>query len=61
MTRMIVSLILASPSTENPQHVPHLLLPLLKFGHGVPLIAGVLVVVMLLCYAFFKLAHMRSA
>jgi hypothetical protein len=49
----------ASAPSEAPKHIPHLLVPLLKFGHGVPAIAGLLVVVLLVSYAFFKLAHMR--
>ena len=59
---MSASLFLAAPPpSEAPKHILHLLVPLLKFGHGVPAIAGLLVVVLLVSYPFFKLAHMRPA
>ena len=40
---------------------PHALLPLLRYGHGVPLIAGVVMVVLLVCFAFFKLSQLRPS
>jgi hypothetical protein len=57
---MIASLFLAGPS-EPSKHIPHALIPLLRFGHGVPVMACLLAVVLLLCYAVFKLSQMRSA
>ena len=58
---MLASLFLADPApSEAPKHLPHLLIPLLKLGHGVPVIAGLLIIVAAVSYAFFKLAHMRS-
>jgi hypothetical protein len=57
---MIASLVLASPTGgESHKHIPHALLPLLKYGHGVPLMAGVAMVVLLICFAFFKLTQIR--
>lgn len=50
-----------APAGEPPKHIPHSLIPLLKFAHGVPLIVGLLVIVLLIFYAGFKLTHMRSA
>ena len=59
---MIALLVLADPSSSQPsKHIPHALIPLLKFAHGVPAIAGLLLVVLLICYTFFKLAQIRSA
>ena len=59
---MPASLFLAgSAPSEAPKHIPHLLVPLLKFAHGVPAIVGLLVIVLLVSYAIFKLAHMRPA
>jgi len=55
---MIASLLLANPS--DSKHIPHALIPVLRFGHGVPLIAGLLLVVLLVAFAFFKLAQLRS-
>jgi hypothetical protein len=47
--------------TERSKHLPHLLIPLLKYGHGVPAITAVPVILLLVGYAFFKLAQIRSA
>jgi hypothetical protein len=55
---MIASLLLANPS--DSKHIPHALIPVLKFGHGVPLIAGAVLVVLVLAFALFKLAQFRS-
>lgn len=55
---MIASLFLADPS--EPKHIPHALIPVLRFGHGVPVIAGLLLVLLLVCFAFFKLSQIRS-
>lgn len=53
---------LASALTGEPQkHLPHALIPLLKFAHGVPAIVGLLVIVLLMFYAGFRLTHMHSA
>jgi len=57
---MIASILLAGPS-EPSKHIPHALIPVLKFGHGVPVIAGLLFIVLVVCYAFFKLSQFRSA
>ena len=62
MRCMIASLALASLiSSEPPQHLPHALVSLLSFHHGMPALAGLLVIVLLVCFALFKLAQMRSA
>jgi len=59
---MIASLFLAGPtSSEPPKHLPHALIAVLKYAHGIPVIAGLLIIVFLVCYAFFKLAHMHPA
>ncbi len=50
-----------SQPVDTPKHIPHALIPILKFGHGVPAIAGLLVVLLLVAFAFFKLAHFRPA
>ena len=59
---MIAALFVAGLSTsEPPKHIPHALLPLLKAGHRVPVIAGLVMVVLLVGYAFFKLTQLRPS
>lgn len=60
MPSMITSILLAGPN-EPSKHIPHALIPVLKFGHGVPVIAGLLIIVLAVCFAFFKLGQFRSA
>lgn len=59
---MIASLFLVGLSASEPQkHIPHALLPLLRSSHRIPVIAGLLLIVLLVFYAFFKLAQMRPS
>jgi hypothetical protein len=55
---MIASLVLANPT--DSKHIPHALIPVLKFGHGVPLIAGAVLILLVVVFAFFKLAQFRT-
>jgi hypothetical protein len=59
---MNASLFLAGPTSSQPsKHLPHALIPLLKFAHGVPAITGLLLIVLLVFYTVFKLSQIRSA
>ena len=57
---VMASLLLADP-TAGDSHLPHALVPLLKHGHRTAVIAGLVMVVLLGCYAVFKLTQMRPS
>jgi hypothetical protein len=44
----------------SPRQVPHSLFDLLKFAHGVPAIAAALVIVVMVCFAFYKISGMKK-